>query len=89
MGIRNNEELPPSIDVNIYKLSDREREALGIKNLPISLNEAVRIARKSDFINELLGAEFASSYLSAKEQEYGEYRQTINQWEIEKYLIQY
>lgn len=89
MGIKNREVLPLSIDVNIHKLSDKEREALGIKNLPISLNEAVRIARKSDFINELLGADFASSYLSAKEQEYGEYRQTINQWEIEKYLIQY
>lgn len=88
-GIRNNETLPPSIDVNIYKLSDKERESLGIKSLPISLNEAVRIAKKSDFIKELLGEKFASSYFAAKEQEYGEYRQTINQWEIEKYLIAY
>ena len=88
-GIRNNETLPPSIDVNIYKLSDKERESLGIESLPISLNEAVRIAKKSDFIKELLGEKFASSYFAAKEQEYGEYRQTINQWEIEKYLIAY
>jgi glutamine synthetase len=89
MGIKNNEPLPPSIDVNIYKLSDKEREALGIKNLPISLNEAIRIAKRSDFIKELLGDSLASSYLEAKEEEYGEYRQTINQWEIEKYLIAY
>lgn len=88
-GIRDNETLPPSIDVNIYNLSDKERESLGIKNLPISLNEAVRIAKKSGFINELLGEGFAVRYLSAKEQEYDEYRCTINQWEIEKYLIQY
>lgn len=88
-GIRDNETLPPSIDVNIYMLSDKERESLGIKNLPISLNEAVRIAKKSGFINELLGEGFAVRYLSAKEQEYDEYRCTINQWEIEKYLIQY
>lgn len=88
-GIRDKAMLPPSIDVNIYKLSDKEREALGIKNLPISLNEAVRIAKKSAFITELLGEKFASCYLLAKEQEYDEYRRTINQWEIEKYLIQY
>ena len=88
-GIKDNEELPPSIDVNIYKLSDKEREYLGIKSLPISLNEAIRIGRKSEFIDELLGAKFAESYFAAKEEEYGEYRRTINQWEIEKYLIAY
>lgn len=45
--------------------------------------------RKSEFISELLGDKFASSYFEAKEEEYGEYRRTINQWEIEKYLIAY
>lgn len=89
MGIKNKEQLPPSIDVNIYKLSEKERESLGIKSLPISLNEAIRIARKSEFIKELLGEKFAHNYFEAKEEEYDEYRKTINQWEIEKYLIEY
>ncbi len=88
-GIKNNIPLPPSIDVNIYKLSAKERESLGIRSLPISLNEAIRIARKSDFVKELLGESFAANYFDAKEKEYGEYRCTINQWEIEKYLIEY
>ena len=57
--------------------------------MPISLNEAIKIARKSEFISELLGDKFASSYFEAKEEECGEYRRTINQWEIEKYLIAY
>lgn len=89
LGIKENETLPPSIDVNIYNLSEKERESLGIQSLPISLNEAVRIGRKSKFLNDLLGDNLAESYFKAKEQEYGEYRQTINQWEIEKYLIAY
>lgn len=89
LGIKENETLPPSIDVNIYNLSEKERESLGVKSLPISLNEAVRIGRKSKFLNDLLGDNLAESYFKAKEQEYGEYRQTINQWEIEKYLIAY
>lgn len=88
-GIKDNLTLPPSIDVNIYNLTEREREALGVKKLPISLNEAVKIAKQSDFIRELLGYELASRYFEAKEEEYNEYRLTINQWEIEKYLIQY
>lgn len=88
-GIKDNLTLPPSIDVNLYALTEKERETLGIKKLPISLNEAIRIAKKSDFIRNLLGEELASRYFEAKEEEYDEYRQTINQWELEKYLIQY
>ena len=42
-GIKDNETLPPSIDVNIYNLSDKEREALGVKSLPISLNERLKL----------------------------------------------
>lgn len=89
MGIKDDLTLPPSIDVNVYNLSPKEREALNVKHLPISLNEAVRIAKKSEFINTLLGEELASRYFEAKEKEYDEYRKTINQWEIEKYLIEY
>lgn len=88
-GIKDDLPLPPSIDVNVYNLTDKEREALGVKKLPISLNEAVRIAKQSEFIKDLLGENLASRYFEAKEQEYDEYRKTINQWELEKYLIQY
>ena len=53
-GIKDNETLPPSIDVNIYNLSDKEREALGVEELADkSLNEAIKIRRKSEFISEL------------------------------------
>ena len=88
-GIRNDYPLPARMDIDLYKLSAAEREKLGVRNLPISLNEAINIGKKSEFIKELLGEKFASSYFAAKEQEYGEYRRTINQWEIEKYLIEY
>lgn len=89
MGIEDKEDLQPGIGVNIYNLSDKERDSLGIKSLPISLNEAVRIAKKSEFVEKLLGRKFKESYLTAKEKEYDGYRKTINQWEIENYLTQY
>lgn len=88
-GISNDEELPPSIDVNIHDLSKREKEMLGIKNLPISLNEAIKIARDSEFITELLGKRFKDAYLDAKQDEYRSYGRTISNWEIENYLIKY
>lgn len=88
-GIKENTELMPCIDVNIYKLSEKERSALGIESLPISLNEAIKIAKKSNFVRELLGDKFTDNYLNAKEKEYDEYRKQINQWEIDRYLTEY
>lgn len=88
-GIEKNIQLPPSVDVNIHELSNREKEVLGVKNLPISLNEAIRIARDSDFITELLGRQFKDVYLNAKAEEYKSYGRTVTRWEIENYLIKY
>ncbi len=88
-GIEKNIELPPSVDVNIHELSNREKEMLGVKNLPISLNEAIRIARGSEFITELLGRKLKDAYLNAKETEYRSYGRTVSQWEIDNYLIKY
>ncbi len=88
-GIRQNLTPPPSVDTNIFKMTDSERKALGIKNLPISLREALNIAKKSDFVRDVIGEHLFNSYVAAKEKEYGEYRARISQWEIDKYLIIY
>ncbi|MDY3032148.1 MAG: type I glutamate--ammonia ligase [Clostridia bacterium] len=88
-GIKDNLPLPPSVDVNIYKLTEEEREAIGVKNLPISLNEAISIAKKSDFITELLGRDMKKKYLDAKASEYGEYRKIISEWELNTYMLRY
>lgn len=89
LGIQNQMTPPSGIDINVYSLSDQERAALGVKSLPVSLNEALRIARQSDFINALLGKRFAHQYIKAKQEEYSRYRQTISQWEVEEYLTRY
>ena len=85
-GIKGSYELPAGIDINLYDLSRSEREKLGVKNLPISLNEALNIAKGSDFVTELLGEELKRRYIDAKRGEYDEYRRSISQWEINKYL---
>lgn len=89
-GIKNDSlALPPSIGMNVAKLSDDERKMLGIKRMPVSLNEALRIAKDSEFITNLLGKNLKENYISDKEKEYDEYRRTISKWELEKYLISY
>ena len=85
-GIKNDYKLPAGIDINLYELSRAEREKLGVKNLPISLNEALNIAKDSDFVTELLGEDLKKRYIDSKREEYDEYRKSISQWEINKYL---
>lgn len=88
-GIKNGYKLGAGIDINLYSLSETEREKLGIKSLPISLNEAVKIAKDSDFVTDVLGSDLKKRYLAAKSAEYDEYRKTVSQWEIKKYLVAY
>jgi len=88
-GIENDIPLRPSVDVNIHSLSNREKRELGVKNLPISLNEAIKTAKGSEFITELLGKSFKDIYLSIKEAEYRAYGRTVSQWEIDNYFIKY
>lgn len=88
-GIEHKLTPPPSTDLNLFALSQNERRTLGIHNLPISLNEAVKLARDSVFMKELLGKTLFDSYISAKEQEYESYRTKVSEWEVNEYLIRY
>lgn len=86
-GIKDNLIPPPKINTNVYTLSAEERASLNIHSMPRSLDEAVNIARNSEFVHELLGDELCKRYLDAKSNEYEEYRQYVGEWEIKKYLI--
>jgi glutamine synthetase len=88
-GIEENLQAPPKIDTNVYALTQNEREKLGIGSMPHSLNEAIKNARNSQLVHELLGDGLFRRYLDAKSREYEEYRQYVGEWEIKKYLIQY
>lgn len=89
-GIKDNSiELPPSIGLNVSDITEEERLLMGIKKMPVSLNEALKIAKDSQLINDLLGANLKEHYIANKEAEYDEYRREVSQWELDRYLVQY
>jgi len=88
-GIVNRIEPPESVDCNIYNMSDEEREALHIGNLPGTLIEAVEELKKDAFIREVLGSHIADKYIAAKEAEWQKYRASVSEWEIQEYLYRY
>lgn len=88
-GIINKIEPPGSVDCNIYTMTDQEREALNIENLPGTLIEAVDAMKNDSFILEVLGEHIAKSYIAAKESEWQKYRAYVSEWEIQEYLYRY
>ena len=81
--------LPPSIAMNASELSKTERDMLGISRMPVSLNEALALAKNSELVLSLLGDLMLDRYISKKTEEYDQYRRTISQWELDNYLVKY
>lgn len=88
-GIINKIEPPGSVDCNIYTMTEQERKALNIENLPGTLMEAVDAMKNDGFILEVLGEHIAKSYIEAKESEWQKYRAHVSEWEIQEYLYRY
>ncbi|MDR1801156.1 MAG: glutamine synthetase family protein [Lachnospiraceae bacterium] len=86
-GIRNKIEPPPSLDTNIFAMSNEEREAIGVDSLPGSLLEAIREFEKDELIRGILGEDLAKKLITAKEEEHRDYRASITAWELDKYLL--
>lgn len=88
-GIKKGLQPPASVDRNIYTMSDTERNALFIKRLPESLNDALNELEKDQLILDALGNHAATRFISAKRQEWDEYKSCVHNWEIEQYLNRY
>lgn len=85
-GIQNQIMPPPGIDENIQKMSPGQREALGIQELPRSLEEALDELEKDDLIIRVLGRELTDKIIRARRKEYKDYCMQVTDWEIENYL---
>lgn len=88
-GIKRNLQPGPPINVNIYQLTDQEREELSIESLPGNLAEALDEMEKDSLVCSILGEHITRKYMAAKRQEWDEYRTDVTQWEIEQYLRKY
>ena len=58
----------------------------GIQPLPESLDEALKIMEKSDFVASVLGEHAFEYFLRNKRQEWNEYRRQVTPFELKKYL---
>jgi len=88
-GIKNNIEPPPAVAVNLYGLTEAEREELGVYSLPSSLKEALDELRADSVVREALGEHVYHKFMEAKRRELDSYRAQVHPWELETYLAKY
>lgn len=85
-GIENKMEGSERVYLNLYDLDREQREALGIENLPENLKDAIKELKKNDIIKEALGPHITSKFIKAKTKEWDDFRTSVTEWEIKKYL---
>lgn len=88
-GIRKQLTPPPAVNRNIYVMTEEEREANGILNLPAALDDALTLLAKDTVIQEALGEHIYANFKEAKDIEFDMYRSTVHQWERDQYLKMY
>lgn len=80
---------PEDSPENLFAMGQEQREEKGIASLPGSLMEAIALSRQDDLIKHTLGDYTFERYLEGKTKEWNEYRLTVSDWELARYLVLY
>lgn len=81
---------PKASNLNVYHLAQDERDKLGIKSLPGSLEEAVGLAENSELVKSVVGERFLADFVRNKRKQVADYKESLIQmlstYEVEKLL---
>ncbi|RGI31831.1 MULTISPECIES: type I glutamate--ammonia ligase [Enterococcaceae] len=88
-GIKRKLNPPKAVDRNIYVMTEEEREAAHITDLPSTLHNAIKAMKDDEMVKEALGSHIFNNFIEAKRMEWDAYRQSVSEWEREQYLEMY
>ena len=75
--------------MNVFAMSDAEKETLNIAHMPESLKEAIEAFEADEFVQEVLGSHICKKLLQMKKKEWETYRSQVTNWELEEYLYKF
>jgi glutamine synthetase len=79
-------ECPEPREVDLYKLTQQERDAMGIQLLPGSLDEAIVLCEGSELVRDALGEHVFREFIANKRIEWERYRTHVTDYELNAYL---
>ncbi|MCX6154761.1 MAG: type I glutamate--ammonia ligase [Candidatus Kapabacteria bacterium] len=85
-GIKHNLVPPAPVEEDVFEFDHHELKERGIGTLPGSLADAVKEFNESALIRETLGDEFVDKYVRAKMNEWDDFRISVTDWELKRYL---
>jgi len=85
-GIKKNIDPGDPVDEDVYKLSPERRRALGIKELPTTLKDALDEMKTDEIIHQTLGSHLFDAFMEYKTNDWNQYCLYVTPWEIMKYL---
>jgi glutamine synthetase len=88
-GVVNKLTPPASTDIDIFNMTQQQKDEAGIASMPASLLEALEVLKESQIAKETLGEHIFEKYIINKETEWDNYRVTVTDWEINEYLDLY
>ncbi len=80
---------PPTVDINIYTMTDEEKKTWGIEQLPLNLYNAVLELDQNPVIQEALGKHIYDRFREARLKEWGDYKLQVHDWEVKQYLARF
>ncbi len=78
--------LPEETEDEVWRLSDRERQTIGIRELPRNLDNAIRLMEESELVADTLGEHVFEYFLRNKREEFDAYRKQVTPWELERHI---
>jgi glutamine synthetase len=85
-GIERDLEAPDPVRENIYEFDEDMREEYDIDTLPSTLEGAVDALEADEVVTDALGNHVVEKFVEAKRTEITEYRTSVSQWELDRYL---
>jgi glutamine synthetase len=93
-GVKEGYPSPPAVEENIYKMSGSRQKKFKIQTLPRNLEEALKLAEKSDVVRTTLGDHIFSRFIANKCHEIKDYAKNVSaefdkqvsDYEVRRYL---
>lgn len=85
-GVKKKIDPSDPVDEDVYKLSPERRRALGIKELPTTLKDALDEMKSDEVIHRTLGSHIFDAFIEYKTNDWNQYCLYVTPWEIMKYL---
>lgn len=85
-GIKEQKAPVAPVNRNIYTMSEAERQANKIYDLPSTLHNAIKALKKDSIVINSMGEHLYKSFVDSRELEWAAYRQTVSEWERDQYL---